>query len=135
MKQKLNKSSEDLIIYSLNTKSEPAMSTKQIPRKKAIPKKAKKATSAFCENRKKKGVQKAQIINIASQTNSEQVETQSAKVEEIINEPSENDLFQEIKSPGESSELPEKGEILDIESFKMGTRFKNIRNFKEETND
>ena len=67
MKQKLNKSSEDLIIYSLNTKSEPAMSTKQIPRKKAIPKKAKKATSAFSENRKKKGVQKAQIINIASQ--------------------------------------------------------------------
>lgn len=75
------------------------------------------------------------IVNIASGNQSEQVETQSAAVDQVIleNDPP-SELFKEIKTP--QSELPEKAEILDIESFRMlETRFKNLRNFKDETND
>jgi hypothetical protein len=52
----------------------------------------------------------------------------------IQKEPEITDLFHKIETP--ESELPEKGEILDIESFRMlDTRFKNLRNSKDETND
>jgi hypothetical protein len=39
-----------------------------------------------------------------------------------------NELFNKIQTP--ESEMPEKGEILDMESFRMlETRFKNLKNF------
>ena len=131
-KQKPNKD-DDLIIYSLNTKSENQQTATMSRKTKSIPRKQLKKGAKL-----RKSVPKTttghKIVNIASGNQSEQVETQSAAVDQVILENDPSELFKEIKTP--QSELPEKAEILDIESFRMlETRFKNLRNFKEETND
>ena len=97
-KQKPNKD-DDLIIYSLNTKSENQQTATMSRKTKSIPRKQLKKGGAKLRKSVPKTTTGHKIVNIASGNQSEQVETQSAAVDQVILENDPSELFKEMKTP------------------------------------